>query len=213
MNVQQKKGRLEVICGSMFSGKTEELLRRLARAEYARQNVLTIKHHVDNRYDVACITSHNGRERCASIVDATPTGLLTILDQADANTHVVGFDEIQFFPTITVSIIKTLVECGKRVIVAGLDLDFRGEPFGIMPSLLALADEVVKLKAVCVKCGKDAHHTQRLVEGMPARYDDATVLVGAAELYEARCRDCFEIELPFTQQLMTPLITPQNSTS
>jgi thymidine kinase len=190
------KGRLEVICGSMFSGKTEELMRRLRRAEYAKQNVLTIKHQIDDRSKHSCILSHDGRERVAFVLDERSNNLEKILELANQNVSVVGFDEIQFFPPNIVEIILQLIEKGKRVITAGLDLDFKGEPFGIMPLLLAIADEVVKLKAICVVCGKDAHNSQRIINGQPAKYDDPIIFIGASESYEARCRDCFSIDKP-----------------
>jgi thymidine kinase len=188
------KGQLEVICGSMFSGKTEELLRRLNRAEYAKQNVLTIRHQIDQRKSKTSITSHNGRERLAFTIDNSQESLNKILELANSNISVVGIDEVQFFPKEIVGIICQLVERGKRVVIAGLDLDFRAEPFGIMPLLLAIADHITKLKAICVLCGKDAHHTQRLVNGKPAKYTDPIILVGAEECYQARCRDCFQID-------------------
>jgi len=192
--LKQGKGRLEVVCGSMFSGKTEELMRRLRRAEYAKKNVLTIKHHVDKRYNQAstCIVSHEGRERLALVIN-DGAGIQTIIDLADDSVDVIGIDEIQFFTLPIITVIHKLIDAGKRVIVAGLDLDFRGEPFGIMPPLLALADDILKLKAICVQCGREAHHTQRLIDGRPAAYDDPIILVGASELYEARCRNCFQI--------------------
>ena len=189
------KGRLEVICGSMFSGKTEELMRRLRRAEYAKQRVLTIKHHIDKRYNQVptCIVSHEGKERFAFIINDSAIGIAKIIELAQNNVEVIGVDEIQFFGKNIIPAIATLIDQDKRVLVAGLDLDFRGEPFGIMPTLMALADDVTKLKAICVKCGAEAHHTQRLVNGQPAAYDDPVIMVGAAELYEARCRSCFAL--------------------
>ena len=190
------KGSLEVICGSMFSGKTEELMRRLNRAEYAKQNVLTIKHKIDTRKSNTAITSHDGNERMAFTIGNDMENIGKILELANKNIHIVGIDEIQFFPKEIIAIICRLLENGKRVIVAGLDLDFRGEPFSIMPLILAIADKVIKLKAICVKCGKDAHHTQRIVNGKPAKYDDPIIMVGAKECYEARCRNCFEIDKP-----------------
>ncbi len=200
------KGRLEVICGSMFSGKTEEFLRRLRRAEFAKQNVLTIKHSIDKRKNmgVTSVVSHQGNERIAVVIDGTDDGVNKILELSTQNIDVVGIDEIQFFPTHIINVICKLIEQGKRVIVAGLDLDFRGEPFGIVPVLLSIADEVVKLKAICVVCGKDAHHTQRIVNGNPAKYSDPIILVGAQECYEARCRDCFRID-------QKPCLIPINS--
>ena len=188
------KGKLEIVCGSMFSGKSEELMRRLRRAEYAKQNVLTIKHQIDNRSSQATISTHNGSKRLAFNIDNNKENIKKILELANNNIHVVGIDEIQFFPKEIIEVITTLIESGKRVIVAGLDLDFKGEPFGIVPTLMAIADSVLKLKAICVACGKDAHHTQRIINGKPAKYDDPIIMVGAKECYEARCRDCFKID-------------------
>ena len=188
------KGHLEVICGSMFSGKTEELMRRLNRAEYAKQNVLTIRHQIDTRKSKTAITSHDGKERMAFTIGNNVEDIDKILQLANKNIHIVGIDEIQFFPEEIVSIVCQLIENGKRVIVAGLDLDFRGEPFSIMPLILTIADKVIKLKAICVKCGKNAHHTQRIVNGKAAKYDDPIIMVGAEECYQARCRSCFEID-------------------
>jgi len=192
------KGRLEVVCGSMFSGKTEELMRRLKRAEYAKQNVLTIKHQIDKRSNQShsCIFSHDGRERFAFALDEKNHDLSKILELANKNIDVIGIDEVQFFPKEIISVIAQLVAKGKRVIAAGLDLDFRGEPFGVIPFLLSIADDVQKLQAVCVVCGNDAHHSQRIIDGKPANYDDPIILVGAEESYEARCRTCFEIDKP-----------------
>ena len=191
-----KKGSLEVICGSMFSGKTEELMKRLRRAEYAKQNVLTIKHKIDIRGQHAYITSHDGRERFAFSVENKNESLEKILDLANKNISVVGLDELHFFPKEIVPVILQLIEKGKRVITAGLDLDFRGKPFEQVSLTLSLADRVTKLKAICMKCGEDAHHTQRVIDGKPADYNDPIILVGAKEFYEARCRDCFEINKP-----------------
>ncbi len=188
------RGRLEVICGSMFSGKTEELMRRLKRAEHARQGVLTIKHQIDNRSHSATIMSHDGHMRNALPIDGTTVGVDKILELANDSIDVIGVDEIQFFPNRILDIICQLVDEGKRVVVAGLDLDFRGEPFGIMPLLLTIADEVTKLKAICIVCAKDAHYTQRIVNGQPAGYDDSIIVVGASEMYQARCRNCYQID-------------------
>jgi len=191
-----KKGRLEIICGSMFSGKTEELMRRLKRAEYAKQNVLTIKHKIDIRKSQPCIVSHEGKERLAFSIDNTQESIKKIFDLANRNISVVGIDELHFFPTQIIGVICRLVEMGKRVICSGLDLDFRGEPFPQVTTLLAFADNVLKLKAICVECGKDAHHTQRIINGKPAKYDDPIIMVGAEECYQARCRDCFIMQTP-----------------
>jgi len=192
------KGRLEVVCGSMFSGKTEELVRRLRRADYAKQQVLTLKHHLDKRRSVmpSSLTSHQGNERFAYMIGDNALGIQKMLELVTEEVAVVGIDEVQFFSPEIVEVVCTLVACGKRVIIAGLDLDFRGEPFGVMPVLMAIADEVTKLKAICTQCGHDAHYSQRLVNGVPANYDDPVILVGASECYEARCRDCFTIDKP-----------------
>lgn len=189
-------GRLEVVCGSMFSGKTEELVRRLRRADYAKQQVLTLKHHLDKRKSVmpSCLTSHQGNERFAYMVGDSALGIQQMLELVTDDIHVVGIDEVQFFSPEIVEVVCTLVGRGKRVIAAGLDLDFRGEPFGVMPVLMAIADEVTKLKAICTLCGHDAHYSQRLINGVPAKYDDPIILVGASECYEARCRDCFTMD-------------------
>ena len=177
-------GSLEVITGSMFCGKTDELIRRLRRATIARQTVQVFKPAVDTRYAVEKVTSHAGSEYAAAPVQSSQE----ILERLAANTTVVGIDEAQFFDPGIVAIAQQLADRGMRVIVAGLDTDFRGEPFGPMPVLMAKAEVVDKLHAICMVCGENASRTQRLVNGQPARYDDPVVIVGAAELYEARCR-------------------------
>lgn len=187
-------GKLEVICGSMFSGKTEELMLRLRRAEYAKKDVITIKHEIDNRKSYSCIVSHNGVQRKAAPIDTAENGLFTLRKLAEEPSDVIGIDEIQFFSEEIIPIIQQMVQNGKRVIVAGLDMDFRGEPFGIVPTLMALADHVTKLRAICLVCGNDANFTQRLISGKPAKYDDPTILVGGDECYEARCRQCWQID-------------------
>ncbi len=208
-----KPGRLEVVCGSMFSGKTEELMRRLRRAEYAKQRVLTIKHHIDKRYNQVptCIVSHEGKERFAFVISDNASGFEKILELAQSNIDVIGIDEVQFFSNPIINVIETLVATGKHVIAAGLDLDFRGEPFGVIPRLMAIADDVIKLKAICLCCGKEAHHTQRLINGQPAKYDDPIILVGASDFYEARCRSCFSIDKPQTSN--APYATAPKQTS
>lgn len=186
----KKNGSLEIICGPMFSGKTEELIRRVRRAQFAHLKVQIFKHALDKRQSINNINSHNGTSLTAQAADAVPI----IAEMIEPDTQVVCFDEVQFFDPAIVVLIDELVNAGIRVITAGLDLDFRGLPFGCMPTLLALADEVTKLKAVCVKSGKDAYHTQRLVNGHPAKHDDPIILIGAQEAYEARSRDHFSID-------------------
>jgi thymidine kinase len=178
-------GRVEVICGSMFSGKTEELIRRARRAVIAKQKVQVFKPVIDDRYSIQRVTSHNGQDFEAIPVPSAQE----IVDQLEKDTTVVAIDEAQFFDFGVVTLVESLAKRGLRVIIAGLDMDFRGEPFGPMPVLLCLADDVQKLHAICMVCGEDATRTQRLVNGAPARYDDPIILVGAAESYEARCRD------------------------
>ncbi len=182
-------GSIEVVCGSMFSGKTDELIRRLVRATIAKQKVQVFKPAIDVRYAVEKVTSHAGAD-----FDAIPIqNAQDIFTRMDADTTVVGIDEAQFFDPEVVEVSHTLAERGIRVLVAGLDMDFRGEPFGPMPRLMAVAERVDKLHAICMVCGDEASRTQRLVNGKPARYDDPVVIVGASELYEARCRVHHEV--------------------
>ncbi|HSQ27653.1 MAG TPA: thymidine kinase [Anaerolineales bacterium] len=177
-------GSIEVITGSMFCGKTDELIRRLRRATIARQKVQVFKPKIDNRYNAEKVTSHAGSEYDAIPVESSKQ----ILDLLGPNTTVVGIDEAQFFDEPIIEIVQTLADQGVRVIVAGLDTDFRAEPFGQMPILMAKAESVDKLHAICMICGEAASRTQRLVNGKPAHYDDPVVIVGASEMYEARCR-------------------------
>ncbi len=182
-------GSIEVICGSMFSGKTDELIRRLRRATIARQKVQVFKPAIDVRYAVEKVTSHAGTDFDAIPIEKSAE----ILARLQADTTVVAIDEAQFFDDEIVSIVDRLAAQGLRVLVAGLDTDFRGEPFGPMPVLMAKAEHVDKLQAICMQCGEPASRTQRLVNGQPARYDDPVVIVGAAEMYEARCRAHHEV--------------------
>ncbi len=182
-------GRIEVICGSMFSGKTEELIRRLRRAQIARQPVQVFKPAIDDRYHVERVTSHNGIDFAARPVSSADEVLRLI----EPETTVVAIDEVQFFDPAIVEVCEMLVNEGKRVICAGLDMDFRGVPFGSMPDILARAELVDKLHAICVVCAEEASRTQRLIDGRPAAFDDPVVLVGADEVYEARCRQCHEV--------------------
>lgn len=177
-------GSIEVITGSMFCGKTDELIRRLRRATIARQKVQVFKPVIDDRYSVEKVTSHAGSEFAARPIRKA-ADMLTLIDP---DTTVVGIDEAQFFDPEVVSIAQSLADRGIRVLVAGLDTDFRGEPFGPMPVIMAKAEIVDKLHAICMVCGESASRTQRLVNGQPAYYDDPVVIVGAAEMYEARCR-------------------------
>ena len=184
-------GWIEVICGSMFSGKTEELIRRVRRAQIARQKVQVFKPAMDTRYAEREVASHNGMQ-----VEAIPvenTAQLRALIEPD--TTVVAIDEAQFFDDAVVTLCEELADRGVRVIVAGLDMDFRGEPFGPVPTLMARAERVDKLQAICVVCSGPASRTQRLINGQPAACDDPVILVGASEVYEARCRGCHEVRM------------------
>jgi len=173
----------------MFCGKTEELIRRVRRARIARQKVEVFKHSLDARYADREVASHNGLQWEAVPVESSAQ--LRALIEPD--TTVVAIDEGQFFDHGLVDLCQELAEQGIRVIVAGLDMDFRGEPFGPMPLLLAQAERVDKLQAICVECGGPASHTQRLINGQPAAYDDPVILVGADEVYQARCRGCHQV--------------------
>ena len=182
-------GRIEVICGSMFCGKTEELIRRTRRAVIAKQVVQVFKPIIDIRYGIERVTSHDGQN-----IEAQPVAKAgEIPALLSPKTTVVAVDEAQFFDDAIVPIVDDLAARGLRVICAGLDLDFRGEPFGPMPQLLARAEDVTKLHAICVICGEPASRTQRLVNGSPARYDDPIIMIGAKEVYEARCREHHDV--------------------
>jgi thymidine kinase len=179
-----KTGSVEVITGSMFCGKTDELIRRLRRATIARQKIQVFKPSIDNRYDEQKVSSHAG-----SAYDAIPIDQASeILSLLEDDTTVVAIDEAQFFTADLANIVQVLADRGVRVIVAGLDTDFRGEPFGPIPRMMAQAEVVDKLHAICMVCGEPATRTQRLVNGEPAHYNDPVLFVGAAEFYEARCR-------------------------
>ncbi|HEY46195.1 MAG: thymidine kinase [Anaerolineae bacterium SM23_ 63] len=182
-------GRVEVIAGPMFSGKTEELIRRLRRAEIAKQKIQVFKPSLDKRYGTEKLASHAGSEFTASPVDTAGE----ILNRIEEGTTVVAIDEAQFFDDEITSVVQTLADRGIRVIVAGLDTDFRGEPFGPMPVLMVQAEQVDKIHAICIVCGDAAPRTQRLIDGQPAHFNDPIVIVGASELYEARCRDHHEV--------------------
>jgi thymidine kinase len=196
MDHRHTGGSIEVICGSMFSGKTEELIRRVRRANIARQKVQVFKPVLDDRYEVEKVSSHDGLHlEAATVRDARQ-----ILSLVEGDTTVIAIDEVQFFDWTIADVCEGLANQGKRVILAGLDMDFRGEPFGPMPLLMAQAESVEKLQAICVVCGAPASRTQRLINSQPANYDDPVILVGASEVYEARCRQCHEVPPPKSLQ-------------
>jgi len=182
-------GWIEIICGSMFSGKTEELIRRVRRAQIARQNIQVFKPVIDHRYNNQAIASHNGLQEQAIPVSCAAE----IRQHLDPEATVVAIDEVQFFDDEIVTLCSELADEGRRVVCAGLDMDFRAEPFGPIPRLLAIAERIDKLQAICVVCGGPASRSQRLLDGEPAHYDDPIVLVGASEVYEARCRGCHRV--------------------
>ena len=187
--MQPKSGSIEIICGSMFSGKTEEMIRRLRRARIAKQNVQVFKPKIDIRFNSKKVTSHAGID-----FEAVPvTDSSELKEKIKPETTVVGIDESQFFDDGIIEVIDELSDQGLRIIVTGLDMDFRGEPFGCIPVLMSKAEHVEKLHAICMVCGEEASRTQRLVDGHPANYNDPIVIVGASELYEARCRKHHQI--------------------
>lgn len=186
---QYHNGWLEVISGCMFAGKTEELIRRINVLSYAKMEIIVFKPKIDNRYSDTEIVSHSGVKVPCLVIEKAQD----ILKKVNTDIKVVAIDEVQFFDQGIVEVCEYLADKGIRVIVAGLDKDFRGEPFGVMPELLTRAEFVTKLTAVCAKCGAPATRTQRLVNGIPAAYNDPVVLVGAVEHYEPRCRHCHEI--------------------
>jgi thymidine kinase len=186
-------GWIEVICGSMFSGKSEELIRRLRRAQIARQRVQIFKPRMDARYSEDHIVSHSDQKIASQVVNTSKE----VMDNLDMRTEVIGIDEAQFFDKDIVAVCNRLADMGKRVIVAGLDQDYLGRPFDPMPQLLAIAEYITKTLAICVRCGNPANRTQRLIES------EERVVVGAADIYEARCRRCFEPDEPRQQKLPT----------
>jgi thymidine kinase len=189
MYYRQRGGWIELICGSMFSGKTEELIRRVKRAQIAKQKVQVFKPSLDFRYVAEKVSSHNGMHLDATLVREARD----ILRLVEDDTDVVAVDEVQFFDWSIAEVCNTLAARGVRVIAAGLDMDFRGEPFGPVPLLMAEAEKVDKLQAICVRCGAPASRSQRLIDGQPASYDDPVIMVGASEVYEARCRHCHQV--------------------
>jgi thymidine kinase len=189
MTMSTSQGRIELIVGSMFSGKSEELIRRVRRAQIARQRVQVFKPSLDDRYGRQQVASHNGTR-----LEAVPVARSAdVLGKLDPAADVIAVDEVQFLDSAIVDVAAQLAGRGKRVIMAGLDLDFRGEPFGAVPQLMALAETVDKLQAICMICGEAASRTQRLVDGRPAHYTDPIIMIGAQEVYEARCRRHHEV--------------------
>ena len=186
---QYREGWLEVICGCMFAGKTEELIRRIHVLSYAKKNIIVFKPKIDNRYSQEEIVSHAGTHIPCIVVDKGQD----ILKYVQDDTEVVAIDEVQFFDRDIIDVCEYLADKGLRVMVAGLDKDFRGEPFGVMPELLTRAEFVTKLTAVCAKCGAPATRTQRLLNGEPSPFEQPVVFIGAEDHYETRCRHCHEI--------------------
>ncbi|MBF0715054.1 thymidine kinase [Gemelliphila palaticanis] len=187
----RKIGWIECICGSMFSGKSEELLRRVKRGIIARQKVILFKPTIDNRYIKDKISTHNGNSYDSICIENSKE----IYDYIKNEKYdIIGIDEVQFFDEDIVNIINDLANRGSRVIVAGLDMDFKGQPFYPVPNIMAISEIVTKLHAVCTVCGSEASRSQRLIDGKPAKMDDPIVVVGASEAYEARCRHCHKIE-------------------
>jgi len=184
-------GWIEVVAGVMFSGKSEELMRRVRRSMIAKKRVQVFKSHLDDRYagGVFAVGSHDGRTIEAVPVDSSEQIKLRI----DPLAQVIAVDEVQFLDAGIVAVATDLANRGRRVILAGTDTDFRGEPFGPMPQLMCVAEVVDKLHAICVLCGSPASRNQRLIDGKPASYDSPTVMVGGAEAYEARCRACHAV--------------------
>ncbi|HLR01196.1 MAG TPA: thymidine kinase [Virgibacillus sp.] len=189
MYVMKHSGWLEVICGSMFSGKSEELIRRVRRATYGHLSVRVFKPMIDTRYEDEAVVSHNGSTTIARPVRSAKE----IYSYIDDDVDLIGIDEAQFFDEGLIDVADELANKGIRVIAAGLDTDFRGEPFGPMPALMSLSEAVTKLNAICPVCGSPASRTQRLINGKPASYDDPIILVGASESYEPRCRHHHEV--------------------
>ncbi len=182
-------GSVTIVTGSMFAGKSEELIRLARRALYAKKKVQVFKPAIDTRYDQAMVVTHMGVK-----LEAVPVrNVADLKSKIDKDTEVVLIEEAQFFDASLVPLVVDLADKGREVICAGLDQDFRREPFGPMPQLLAVADNVVKLRAICMNCGAPASHTYRVIDGKPAHWDDPIVLIGATESYEARCRACFKI--------------------
>lgn len=206
MHVMNQNGWVELICGSMFSGKSEELIRRIRRATYGNLTVRVFKPVIDSRYSEECVVSHDGTSILARPIDRA-ADILTYIEEG---VDVIGVDEVQFFDENIVEVIDELANKGYRVITAGLDTDFRGEPFGPVPKLMALSESVTKLNAICPICGSPASRTQRLINGKPASYDDPIILVGASESYEPRCRHHHEVPNKPRQGLTVDVLKATN---
>lgn len=189
MEFNTRLGWVEVICGPMFAGKSEELIRRIKRLQYAKKNVVVFKPQIDNRYSEDEVVSHNkNKTKCYNLTNSQD-----VYKYVTDDTYAVCFDEVQFLNEDILTVINDLANKGKRVICAGLDNDFRGEPFSIMPKLLCMAEYVTKLTAICQVCGANATRTQRLVNKEPAFYEDPIIIIGASESYEPRCRHCHQV--------------------
>lgn len=189
MEHNTRLGWIEVICGPMFAGKSEELIRRIRRIIYAKKKVIVFKPQIDNRYSEDEVVSHNKRSvKCYNLKSSKDVNKYITDD-----VYAVAFDEVQFMDEGIIDVCQELASKGIRVICAGLDNDFRGEPFSIMPKLLCIAEYVTKLTAICNVCGHNATRTQRIVNGVPANYEDPIVIIGASESYEPRCRHCHEV--------------------
>jgi len=187
--MMREHGWIEVICGPMFAGKSEEILRRIRRLEYAKKNYVVFKPSIDNRYSSTEVVSHiKNKSKAIPIKNSSE-----ILEHIKYNTDVVIIDEAQFLDKGVIDICEQLANEGRRVIVGGLDMDFRGIPFPVMAELLCRAEDVTKLTAICVQCGAPATRSQRIINGKPAKFDDPVVVVGASETYEPRCRKCHEV--------------------
>lgn len=189
MEHNSRLGWIEVICGPMFAGKSEELIRRIKRIEYAKKKIIVFKPLIDNRYSEDEVVSHNKRRtKCYNLKHSSE-----VEKYITSDLYAVAFDEVQFMDEGILKVIDDLAKRGLRVICAGLDNDFRGEPFSIMPQLLCMAEYVTKLTAICTVCGANATRTQRVVNGEPAYYEDPIIIIGASESYEPRCRHCHKV--------------------
>ncbi len=184
-------GSIEVIVGPMYAGKSEELIRRITRAQIAGLRVIALKPKLDDRYSINHIISHNGKQKdCVVVSSVAEIEALIATEDFD----VLAIDEVQFLEEDVISVCQRVADMGKRVICSGLDMDFRAEPFANVAHLVAIAESVTKLTAICMTCKKPATRTQRLVNGEPAKYTDPIILVGAKESYEARCRSCHKVK-------------------